>query len=148
MASKKHREPLRKTRQGIETREVKPTATKEPYISISFKYFQDTNTYPAQSLSQWETDGMLPAMLRSLIFITQENITQLQGPDKKIALYKKFPDKAVNEFTLPTSLNEYENWGTIRNVGGQKARIAGFLRDNIFYIVYLDKHHKFYKSTK
>lgn len=148
MVSKKHKEPLRKTRQGVETREVKTTETKEPYISISFKYFQDINTYPAQSLSQWEADGMLPAMLRSLMFITQENITRLRIVHKKLSLYGNFPSKKVNEFQLPSSLNGNENWGTIRNIGGQIPRIAGFLRDNIFYIVYLDKRHKFYKSEK
>lgn len=118
---------------------------KNGLISFSFRYFQDSDKFPAQSLKSWESDNALLDMLNALIHMSKENITQLQVT-KRITLYGEFPESSVNEFSLPTNLDKNENWGTLRNIGGQKARIVGFLRENIFYIVYLDKEHKFYHS--
>ncbi|MDO5070671.1 MAG: hypothetical protein Q4D78_10865 [Neisseria zoodegmatis] len=144
----KHKPPLKESRQGKETKKVKTKSDNEGYISFSFRYFQNTDQLPAQSLETWHTDGSTLDLLYSLVHISQRNITELQAGDKKLTLYKKFPDKTVNEFSCPRELNESENWGCLRNIGGQKARVAGFLRNNIFYIVYLDKEHKFFKSSK
>lgn len=146
MGKQRHRKPLKSVNRGEETRTAK-LSVQDNYISVSFRYFQNTEEYPAQSLAQWEQDGDLLDMVNSLVYITQHNISELQST-KKMTLYHSFPDKEVNEFTLPSSLSHDENWGTIRKVGGQKARVAGFLRDNIFYVVYLDKEHKFYKSSR
>lgn len=142
--------PLRSSSRGKETREVKTSNNRDNYLSISFRYFQNHDKLPAQSLENWHEDGRLLDMLNSLVHICQNNITDLQS-SKKISLYGSFPDKKVNAFSLPTlpeKLSKSENWGTIRNVGGQLPRIAGFMRDNVFYIVYLDKNHQFYQSEK
>ncbi|NYA25790.1 hypothetical protein HZI65_07130 [Haemophilus haemolyticus] len=146
MASRKPQ--LKISRQGQETKEVKTKTDNERYISFSFRYFQNTDQLPAQSLETWHTDGSTIDLLRSLAHISQRNITELQAGDKKLTLYKSFPNKQVNEFSCPSGLSEDENWGCLRNIGGQKARVAGFLKNNIFYIVFLDKEHKFYKSSK
>lgn len=127
-----------------DTKEVKKT--NDGYISFSFRYFQNYDDDPVQSFNNWQEDGLLD-MLISLEYCSKNHITKLQN-DEKLALYGNFPDSKKNDFLLPNGLNVNENWGTLRNIGGQKARIAGFLRDNIFYIVYLDKEHRFYKSEK
>ncbi len=142
------RKPLKKSSRGQETREVNLQQQSDNHISISFRYFQDYDSEPVQSLQNWYEEDRLLEMIRSLKHITSENIVQLQSADRKITLYGQFPNKQVNAFTLPTNLQENENWGTLRNIGGQKARIAGFLRDKVFYIVFLDKNHCFYKSNK
>lgn len=146
------RSPLKSTSRGKETRKPKSATEQGSYISISFLYFQNSDISPAQSLDTWNDDGRLLDMLKTLQHVTSSDITQLQSRDKKLTLYSKFPEKSVNEFSLPPSLKNRtmtnDKWGILRNIGGQKARIAGFLRDNIFYIVYLDRDHKFYKSPK
>lgn len=144
----KRREALKSSSQGKETREVKTKSDNEGYISFSFRYFQNNNQPPAQSLEDWNIDNSILDLLYSLVHISQHNITKLQAENKKLILYGKFPDRRVNEFSCPSELNTDENWGCLRNIGGQKARVAGFLKNNIFYIVYLDKEHKFFKSSK
>lgn len=139
--------PVKSSSRGKETREVKTSNNRDNYLSISFRYFQNHDKLPAQSLENWHEDGKLLDMLNSLVHICQNNITALQS-SKRISLYGSFPEKQVNAFDLPEKLSERENWGTIRNVGGQLPRIAGFMRDNVFYIVYLDKEHQFYQSEK
>ncbi|MFQ1448692.1 hypothetical protein ACJWSG_27920, partial [Klebsiella pneumoniae] len=62
--------------------------------------------------------------------------------------YTRFPDAAVNDFKCPDEISVDENWGVIKNIGGQKRRVAGFLKDNVFYIVFFDKDHRFWKSRK
>ena len=128
-----------------EIRNVKRNVA-DNYISFSFRYFEDSNIPPASSLQTWDCDDTLLDMLRELVHLSKYNITQLQS-SKRITLYGEFPPRTLNDFPLPTGLSKDENWGTLRNIGGQRARIAGFLKDNIFYIVYLDKEHKFYKSN-
>ena len=148
MVRKKRGSPLAKSKQGQETREVNRQTRSDNFISFSFRYFQDTDMPPAQSLENWDQNNMLYDMLNSLKHMSQNNITELQLRDKKLTLYQSFPQASVNDFSLPANLSDAENWGCLRNIGGQKARIAGFLRDNVFYVVYLDKDHKFYKSKR
>ncbi|WP_439256819.1 hypothetical protein [Lonepinella sp. BR2271] len=145
-----HKKPLKDSKRNLEYLEPKTLKSDEQdgYISLSFRYFQNISNQLVQSLADWHGDDILLDLLNSLVYVTQKNVTQLQAGDKKLSLYKGFPNKTVNDFPLPSSLSEKENWGTLRNIGGQKARVAGFLRDNIFYIVYLDKEHKFFKSGK
>lgn len=137
--------PKKSTKRTTDSKEVK--SSYDGYISFSFRYFQNYDKEPVQSLNSWQNENRLLDMLESLNYISQNHITKLKS-DEKLALYGSFPDSKVNDFPLPNQLNETENWGTLRNIGGQQVRIAGFLRDNIFYIVYLDKAHCFYKSNK
>lgn len=149
----KRKRQLKSSGRGIENR-IPKSSIDEPkkYISVSFLHFQNSDNAPAQSLENWASEGRLLDMLRTLQHVTSNDITQLQSTDDKMTLYKDFPQKSVTEFRIPPSLNGYmkdgDQWGVLRNVGGQKPRIAGFLRDKVFYIVFLDKEHKFYKSEK
>lgn len=140
--------PLKTSSRNKETREVKLRQEQDNHIAISFRYFQNFDNNPIQSLQNWNDDNRLLDMMLSLEYICKNNIVKLQSTDRKLTLYGDFPSTKVNDFPLPDELSENEKWGTIRNIGGQKARIAGFLRDNVFYVVYLDKEHRFYKTEK
>lgn len=140
--------PLKSSSRNKETREIKSKPDQDNHIAISFRYFQNFDSNPVQSLNNWHDENRLLDMLTSLEYISKNNIVRLQSIDRKLTLYGGFPNHKVNDFSLPDGLSETENWGALRNIGGQKARIAGFLRDNVFYIVYLDKEHRFYKSGK
>lgn len=136
--------PLNNKSRNKETKDVNNN-NHEGYISFSFRYFQNHDNNPVQSLNDWEKESRLLDMITSLEYCSKNHIAKLKI-DKKLVLYGKFPDQNVNDFSLPNGLSEIENWGTLRNIGGQKIRIAGFLKDSVFYIVYLDKEHRFYKS--
>ncbi|MBT0969296.1 hypothetical protein KJ029_25825, partial [Salmonella enterica subsp. enterica serovar 1,4,[5],12:i:-] len=60
----------------------------------------------------------------------------------------RFPVSAVTDFRCPAALSSGVNWGVVKNIDGQKRIVAGFLRDNVFYIVFFDRDHRFWKSQK
>ncbi|MFW1798347.1 hypothetical protein ACG9Y4_22130 [Acinetobacter guillouiae] len=136
--------PLKSSSPNPDSKDMKTTAN-DNFINISFRYFKDTDKSPAQSINTWNDEDKILDMMLALKYITCENITKVQSTEK-LSLYKKFPPKDKNDFPCPADLQEDLNWGTIQNIGGQKARIAGFLKGNTFYLVYLDKDHRFWIS--
>ena len=133
--------PLKSPQRNVDTKAQKSTA-KDNFYSISFKYFKDTDIDPAQSINTWKSEDRILDMLLSLKDISSNNATIVQTT--RLTLYGEYPSKDKNEFPLPADLPSEIKWGTIQNIGGQKARIAGFLKDSIFYLVYLDKNHRFW----
>ena len=79
--------------------------------------------------------------------MTANGITKVMS-DEIFTNYNRYPDSSVNDFKCPDGLSKDESWGVIKNIGGQKRRVAGFLRDNVFYIVFFDGDHRFWKSNK
>lgn len=148
----KRREPLKSTSRGKETRDPKPTDKLSGYISLSLLHFQDNDVHSGQSLETWNNKNQLLEMLRSFKHITSYHISQLEA-DGKLTLYRAFPSSS--EFVIPEGLEnklgckkDDINWGVIKSIGGQKPRIAGFLYKNVFYVVYLDRDHKFCLTKK
>ena len=133
--------PLKSPQRNVDTKAQKSTA-KDNFYSISFKYFKDTDIDPAQSINTWKSEDRILDMLLSLKDISSNNATIVQTT--RLTLYGEYPSKDKNEFPMPADLPSDIKWGTIQNIGGQKARIAGFLKDSIFYLVYLDKNHRFW----
>ena len=64
-----------------------------------------------------------------------------------INLYGKFPENRKTDFSCPPDLNMTDNWGVIKKIH-QHSRVAGFFKNGYFYIVFLDREHKFYKSSR
>ena len=116
-------------------------------LAFSFKYFHD-NDGAGQSLKSWlDAEPLLvQGLFDKFVFLSDNSLTASQQHEI-LSLYKQFPEKKNTDFSCPVGLED-ENWGTIRKLNGQKGRAAGFLRDNIFYVVYLDKDHRFWKSSK
>ena len=133
--------PLKSPQRNVDTKAQKSTA-KDNFYSISFKYFKDTDIDPAQSINTWKAEDRILDMLLALKDISSNNATIVQT--SRLTLYGEYPSKDKNEFPMPADLPSEIKWGTIQNIGGQKARIAGFLKDSIFYLVYLDKNHRFW----
>lgn len=148
----KLRKTLKSTSRGKETRDPKQINKLDSYISLSLLYFQNSDKHPGQSLKTWNDENQLLGMLNLFQHITSNHISQLES-GKKLTLYKAFPSSS--EFAIPQDLEkkldckkEDINWGVIKGVGGQKSRIAGFLYKNVFYVVYLDRDHKFCLTKK
>jgi len=138
--------PVKSSKRNADSKPQKPTS-REDFYSISFRYFKNTDSPPAQSINTWKNEDKILNMLLALQYISSNNASDVQTTGKLSLYTDEYPPKDKNEFPLPDNLPSGINrWGTIQNIGGQKARIAGFLKDNIFYLVYLDKEHKFYKS--
>ena len=141
--SKGLRNPSRKE----ETKVSKaPNVSTDRYVSVSFRYLCNIDDV-GQSISSWHKDGCLGDLLDKLTYLTSNGITKVIS-DGLLTNYTRYPDSSINDFKCPDGLSVDEDWGVIKNIGGQKRRVAGFLRDNVFYIVFLDKNHVFWKSKR
>lgn len=114
-------------------------------VVFSFKYLDFSQCPPGQTFNEWQSEGLLDDFAKVLSEISDKTIDAAKA-DKSIELYGEFP--SLSDFKVPDKLDPNLNWGTIRKIGGQKPRVAGFFRDNIFYVVFMDMEHKFSKSTK
>ncbi|MEG0619439.1 MAG: hypothetical protein RR557_09090 [Bacilli bacterium] len=112
-------------------------------ISVSFQCFVDQDTDYCQSLSTWESEGLLSQMNVTFIQLCKETTANPQ----RLTKYGSYPEKSKTGFPeCPKNLSKSANWSSIRLSG--KVRVIGIMDRNIFYVVYLDKNHLFYLSPK
>lgn len=124
---------------------VKPPSppNNDTCLLFSFRYL-DSNQ--GQSLDDWSQSNLLLDFVSKLKDFSGSKPSEVFTGNRH-KLYGEFPPKDVTNYKLPPSLGAGLNWGVF-GVGNQKVRVAGFLLENTFYIVFLDKEHKFYKTTK
>ncbi|KEQ28311.1 hypothetical protein N180_01365 [Pedobacter antarcticus 4BY] len=126
-------------------REEKIVKEELPKIVFSFKDIDIGQIPPGQSYLEWQNQGTLSIMVDKLGQICQYNITEAQQLGM-LTVYGNFPPKS--DFKHPKHINEKVNWAVIKNIKGQKGRLAGHIIMNVFYIVFLDMNHKFYITEK
>lgn len=116
-----------------------------PLMLFSFKDFQYTTQIPpGQTYEAWQEKKLLAYMLTKFGYICNQN--RIEAESKKfITVYGDFPSNS--KFRNPFPDSELE-WAVIKNIKGQKSRVAGYIEGHIFYIVFLDENHLFYPSSK
>lgn len=112
-----------------------------PLISFNFKDFDKNQIPPGQSFDDWQENGLLAKMMEKYSYVCQCNITEAQQRGY-ITIYKDFPERS--DFHIPAFFEGEVNWAVIKDIGGQKARVAGYVNGSVFYVVFLDKDHRFY----
>jgi hypothetical protein len=127
--------PKRK-RKGLDYRSGVPRR----FIVFSLKDF-DINQ--GQKFEEWEEERILSNLLTRLRQIGGFTIEEALGK-QMIKVYDNFP--VNSDFTHPRFVPEGVKWSTIRIKG--KERVVGYLEENIFYLVFLDKDHRFWISGK
>lgn len=138
---------LRQYQRKEETKDTAiPIASNDRFLSVSFKYLSDVDGV-GQSIATWKEDGSLNDLVDKLVYLTSNGVTKVMS-DGIVTNYSRFPDSDVNDFKCPDNISKEEDWGVIKNIGGQKRRVAGFLKDNIFYVVFLDRDHLFWKTRR
>lgn len=130
------------------TREERKTLEKRALLTFSFKDIDETQPkHNPQSLQIWQEDGLLQTLLIKLKELSK--LTRHEAESQKlIKIYGDFPQPENTQYSYPKHIEENVAWGVISSIGGQKSRIAGYLIENTFYIVFLDKEHQFWLSKK
>ena len=99
----------------------------------------------AKMIGNVEDEKMLDKLVGRFVevcsFTRQEAVQQ-----GLLKVYGDFPENS--HFKIPPHIKGKVSWGTIRKIGGQKPRLAGYIIESVFYPVFLDKDHLFYPSTK
>jgi len=119
------------------------------FLNFNFGYFIDNDT--GQSFLHWQQNETLAPFMEKLKNFSQKTKKELKQ-DKTLEIYHNFPPHNKTDFNLPKSLPENGiDWARLRITG--KSRIIGFFitegtteQKNIFYLVYLDENHLFWKS--
>lgn len=124
------------------TRQERPVKEELPLMQFSFKDFRGNQQ--GQTFQGWEKE-LLASLMDKCIAIC--NCNRIEAEQQKyIKVYGKFSTKSGFENPFPDA--EGLQWAVIMNIGGQKARVVGYVDGNIFYVVFLDAEHQFYPSSK
>lgn len=123
---------------GIDTKSGK----REPFIVLSFKDF-DKNQ--GQDFNDWEENDLLALAVSKLQAVCA--LTRIEATNQNIIKeYPKgiFPPKS--DFTHPKHISKDIAWCTMHIQG--KECVIGYFEENVFYIVFLDKDHRFWITEK
>lgn len=117
---------------------------KNQNFTISFEDF-DCTQKSASGFKDWQNIGLLSTMLEVLRgYCSRPLIPQLDG--NKFTHYGNFPPPEKTKFKKPTHVAPDAEWARIHI--NNLTVIAGHIVNNTFYVVFLDKYHHFYISTK
>nr|WP_314289561.1 hypothetical protein [uncultured Capnocytophaga sp.] len=114
---------------------------KKRSISFSFQYLDNTQ---GQTLKEWEAEGLLADFIERTQQISQytvEESLRLQY----IKQYTKVAFPPTSKFKEPKHITP-DNWAVIHIKPKSKEVVAGFLENDVFYIVFLDKEHNFWDT--
>lgn len=111
----------------------------EKKFTISFQYL-DRNQ--GQTFEEWEKEGLLVNMLNTLRDYCQKTMQENKGSNFKE--YGSFPSKT--DFKHPKHVPKDVSWASLHLAG--KPCLGGHIYENIFYVVFLDKNHRFWISEK
>ena len=126
----------RRKRKGLDFR----SGTPRRFVVFSLKDF-DINQ--GQKFEKWEEEKILSKLLTRLREISAYSMEEALGK-QIIKIYDNFPDNS--DFNHPKHIPEGVKWSAIRIKG--KERIVGYLEENIFHVVFLDKDHRFWITKK
>lgn len=116
-----------------------------PKVVFSLKDIDKNQIPPGQSYEEWSNSGLLSYLMEKLEHISQKTMVEAIQ-EGYIKLYEDFPPRS--DFRHPAHIAYDVKWAVIMNLKGQKGRVAGHVIDNVFYIVFLDMNHLFYKMKK
>ena len=108
-------------------------------FAISFEYL-DRNQ--GQTFEDWEKEGLLLNLLNTIRDYCCKTMQENKGTNFKE--YGHFPSKT--EFKHPKHVPKDVSWASLHLAG--RPCLGGHIYENIFYVVFLDKDHKFWISEK
>lgn len=123
---------------GLNTRPDK----KEPLIVLSFKNF-DRNQ--GQSFKDWQNEELLALAVEKLRSLCEYNVVQAMNAGL-LTIYTKVPFPPESGFVHPKHVPPDIEWTSMHVKG--KPCVIGYFDDNIFHIVFLDKDHEFWITSK
>lgn len=128
----------------VKTLNSKSKDSEPDHFKVSFKHLDTSQKY-GSSFLDWQKSGLLAKMLEVLQgYCCSPLHAQLDGD--KFTQYKNFPPKEKTNFKYPAHVPEDADWARIHING--IAVIAGHIVKDTFYVVFLDKTHKFWISNK
>lgn len=113
-------------------------------VAFSFKEL-DSTQHLKETFECWNSENLLLKLLNKIKDISKMTMDEATRKNA-IKPYGYFPPAKVTEYKPPKHIDnaEQKNWAVMHIQG--KEVVAGHIVENIFYIVFLDREHKFWKS--
>lgn len=115
--------------------------SKNPTISFCFSKMDKTQ---GETIELWERLGLLSTFIARTQQISNIEYQQVLA-EQLIKQYTKVGFPENSEFKEPKHVNP-NYWAVIHITPNSKEVVVGYLENNIFYIVFLDKEHKFWPT--
>lgn len=120
----------------------RPDGTKQPEKKLLFS-FEHLDRVQGQDFLTWEKEGLLAKACEKLVSISQ--LTRTEATTLQIIKeYPAFPPDS--EFEHPKHVPSEVRWASLHVQG--KECLIGYLQENVFYVVFLDKDHEFWPTSK
>lgn len=118
------------------------------HVSFNFKDLDQTQPVgKPQTIELWHEEEMLEPLLERIRQVSQLSRAEAVR-QQQLKFYDTFPPKNVTDFFHPAHVPQDVYWGVLKNIGGQVGTVAGYLVDDVFYVVFLDMNHRFWISEK
>jgi hypothetical protein len=110
--------------------------------------FSVTMHIPAQgqTFEEWEETGLAAALFERMKFVGQYSVQEALQ-QQYIKQYTKVEFPPESGFTQPKHITGV-TWAVMHITNNSKEVVAGYLEDDIFFVVFLDQEHEFWPSAK
>lgn len=98
-----------------------------------------------QSIEEWNALGLLEDLILRIKSVGQHPALHARQ-SQMIKEYHKVAFPPESDFTHPKHVGEV-TWAVMHITPKSKEVVAGYIEDDVFYIVFLDKDHRFWPST-
>jgi hypothetical protein len=99
-----------------------------------------------QTMAEWEECGLLAQLIERTKYAGQFTAVEVRQ-NQCIKEYTKVDFPPDSGFRKPTHVGEV-TWAVMHITNTSKEVVAGFIEEDIFHIVFLDKEHQFWPSVK
>lgn len=138
MSKKERKDPAYLREQG----KRKERGLKQRKITFNLSQHIDNQ---GQKIEHWQESGLLVLLFNRLKFIGQ--YTALEARQKQyIKEYTKVEFPPNSKFKQPTHIVGVV-WAVMHITQNSKEVVVGFIEEDIFYIIFLDKEHEFWPTT-
>ena len=112
---------------------------------ITFSFTKQIPTQ-GQTIEEWDKLGLLGNLTHRMKYVGQFS-TQEAIQDGCIKQYTQVDFPLGSGFTHPKHIIDV-TWAVMHITKTSFEVVAGFLEDDVFYIVFLDKDHKFWPTSR
>ena len=111
--------------------------------TISFSW-EKLDRIQGQTVSDWESEGLLSQLCTRMQQIGQFDATNALA-QQLIKQYTQVGFPPNSKFDIPKHVTPIY-WAVIHITPNSKAVVAGYIEEDVFYVVFLDKEHHFWPS--
>ncbi|MBI1837232.1 MAG: hypothetical protein HYR91_08215 [Flavobacteriia bacterium] len=98
-----------------------------------------------QTIEDWDQSGLLSSLYNRLKFVGQFTPVEVRQ-QKHIKEYTKVDFPPNSKFKKPAHIIDV-TWAVMHITPNSKEVVVGYIEEDVFYLIFLDKNHEFWPST-